>query len=119
MLVKNSIIKKTIVSLFISGLIMSYPLYVAYQKDNGGIFLDLIIILISIINLLATIVLSILNLNKKQRLNAAIFIMVLSLYMVVILVCIWEYGMVWQYYLILISNIFCFLGLLIQLKRGF
>ncbi|MBS1738432.1 MAG: hypothetical protein JSS98_17760 [Bacteroidetes bacterium] len=114
-------IQKIITSLLASGLLLSYPIYVAYRKENGGIFLALVIIAISIVNIIATSWLTFNNYANKRSLNinAGVFFVVLSLCIAVCLIWNFTKGMDWQYYLSLLVNIACAILLLFQLQKNF
>ncbi len=113
-------IQKIITSLLASGLLLFYPIYVAYKKENGGIFLALVIIAISIINIIATSWLTYSNYANKRSLNinAGVFFMVLSLCIAVCLIWNFTNGMDWQYHVSLLLNIACAILLFFQLQKN-
>lgn len=114
-------IQKVITSLLVVVLLLSYPLYVAYTKVNGGIFLALVIMLTSILNITGTSWLTLNNHFKKQTLNvnAGVFFMILALSVAICLLLNFSKGVEWLYYVNLLVNIMCAVLLFFQLRKYF
>lgn len=114
----NSNIQRIVICFLISILIFSYPIYLSYYNDSGGIFLALVILILTVIDLLATILIVYNNNIRKHNINVSTFFCVLSFCIIICLAWNFSKKMNWLYYIDLLISVGCFIFLLQILKRS-
>jgi len=110
-------VQRIIICFLISILLLFYPIYLSYIKDSGGIFLALVIIVFTLINLVATSLIMYINRLKKTNINIVTFFCVLSFCIILCLAWNFTKEMNWLYYISVLINIACFIFLIPVIRK--